>query len=277
MKVEVRPIERKNWHGKTGKESFTRPKVIRALVDSRTGQYATGLDYQTRTFADPDGSKTKLTEAEYYGKILKADLSAQFTGEPHEFWDTKQGEVTLENNTMILDTDIPREFIKIKIMKASKYIANSMHDYEEGLYPEATHVITDEAEEAESKASKIEQKNRAIIECSKLSKDKKVQLILVIEGKNLKGKSDNFVTVELDKIIEKKSDDILRYLDMDAEDLFLHSLVLEALQKNVFRKEGHKIMYYDSNLGADIYDVVEYIKATENQDLKLQVMATLNT
>jgi len=41
--VEVRPIEKKKWHGKTGKDSFARPVVVEALINVRTNTYDTGL------------------------------------------------------------------------------------------------------------------------------------------------------------------------------------------------------------------------------------------
>ena len=44
MKIQVKPIETKTWHGKTGKESFKRPIIIRALLDTDKMEYATGLD-----------------------------------------------------------------------------------------------------------------------------------------------------------------------------------------------------------------------------------------
>lgn len=270
MKVQIRPIPTKRWHGKTGNESFTRPKVIQALVDPDSMTYATGLT--------EDEEKT-------LGERLRVDLSKQFTiDKPHPFWDSKMGEVSLENRTMLFDTENPLEFIRVKICKNSKYVANSMKEYEEGLFPEATHVIFDESEEVEEKASRVEIKNKAILEVSKLSKGKKVELIMVLSAdgsdylraKNLKGKSDNFVTVEMDKIIEAKSADVLRYLKMDKEDLATNALVLEALQRNVLEKVGHKIMYHESVIGQDIYDVIKYMNAPENQEFKLRILAQVN-
>lgn len=277
MKVEVKPIEIKKWHDKTGKDSYTVPKVLRALVDGDTRQYATGLDYINKEFKDPDNAKVQLTEAEYYAKLLKVDLSPQFIeGQQHPFWDSQGMKIKLENNTMYFDTENPMDYIKIKVMKASKYIANSMKDWEDGLFPEATHVITDEQEEIEVKASKVQIKKKAVLACNEISEDKKVQLILIIDGKNLKGKSSKFIEVELDKLIEKKASDVLRYLEMETEDVAIHALVLEALQKSVLRKQGHKFLYHDSVIGSDIYDVIKYLKEDENQDLKLRIMASVN-
>lgn len=269
MIVQIKPVYSDKWHQKKGNESFARPKSIQALVDPDSMTYATGL--------------TEDEEKEY-GKKLKVDLSKQFNlEEAHPFWDTKMGSVKLENRTMLFDTKNPLDFIKVKICKASRFVANSYKEYEEGLFPEATHVIFDESEEVEEKASKIEIKKQAIIQSSKASKARKIQMILVLsaEGdylraKNLKGKSDNFIEVELDKLIERKADEVLRFLKMDKEDLAGQATVLEALQRNVFDKVGHKIMYHDSVLGEDIYDVVKYINAPENQEFKIRILSLIN-
>lgn len=279
MKIEVRPISKKTWHGKTGKESFSRPKKIQALVDARTRQYATGLDNEKKVYKQDPMTKQDLdksqwmTEEQYYSKLLKADLSPQFTEDvPHPFWDSSTPVIKLENKTMIFDETNPLDYIKIKIMKTSRFVANSMKEYEEGLYPEATHVITDEKEEVEVKASKLAIKNKAIIKAAELSKDRKIQLVLILGGKNLKGRSDNFVEVELDKIIQSNPEDIIRWTEQDNEDVTLHAIILEALQKNILRKDGHKILFYDSVIGTDVYDVIEYLKQTENQGLKIRIM-----
>lgn len=159
-----------------------------------------------------------------------------------------------------------------------------MQEWEEGLCPEATHVIFDEAEEVEQKASKVAIRNKAVIETSKLSKGKKIELIMVLSSnngdylraKNMKGRSDNFVEVELAKLVDDKPEDVLRLLKMNKEELATNALVLEALQKHVFEKTGHKIMYHESVLGQDIYDVTEYLNAPENQEFKVRILAQVN-
>lgn len=284
-KVQIRPLQIKKWHGKTGNESFTRAKVIAALVDPVLMTYSTGLDYVNKTYDDPDGGKEKITEAQYYSKILKADLSNQFNLDiPHPFWDSKMSKLKLENRTMILDTNNALDYIRIKIAKASKYVANSQKEYEEGMFPEATHVIFDEREDVEVKASKIALRKQAILKTDKLSKGQKIELILVLssEGndylraKNLKGSSDNAVEVELDKIIESKPAQLLEYLSRDKEEVATNALILEALQKHVLRKEGHKIMYHESLLGQDIGEVIQYMNKPENQEFKLRVIKQVN-
>ncbi len=281
-KVEVRPISREKWHGKTGKESFTRPKKLQALVDGITRRYATGLDEEKRKYKtdpitrEPLAEGSYLTEVEYYSKLLKADLSSQFIeGVPHPFWDSSAAVIKLENNTMIFDDEVPLDHIKIQIMKASKFVANSQREFDEGLYPEATHVITDEREEMEVLASKVEKEEELVIAASKLSKDRKIQIIMILAGKNLKGKSDNFVKVELRKLIKDKPDDMLRYINKDEEDVSLVATIREAIEKGILRKEGHKYMYFDSLIGNDESEVVDYLKAIENQEFKLRILSQL--
>jgi hypothetical protein len=263
VKVEVRPIEHKKWHSKTGPESFTRPKKIQALVDGNTMRYATGLS--------PQDVKDLAK------KGISYDLTDQYDSSgPHPFWDSNMAVIKLENNTMFFDMDNPLDFIKVRIMKASKFVANSMVEYEAGAWPEATHVIFDEAEQAAVLATKVEVKNTAIIEASKLNLERKIQLILVLGGKNMKNQSADFIAVELDKIIQKDPAEFLRFLKLDKKQLASHALVLEALQKSVLRKEGQRIFHMDSPLGIDEIEVAEYLAKEENQDIRLVILGKIN-
>jgi len=263
IKVEVRPIEHKKWHDKTGQESFTRPKKIQALLDSNTMKYATGL-------TEEDIKALRKKGVNY-------DLSDNYDSENlHPFWDSSMAVIKLENNTMFFDLDNALEFIKVKVMKASKFVANSMAEYENGTWPDATHVIFDEAEQAQVLASKVETRNTAIIEASKLSPDRKVELILVMGGRNMKNQSADFVAVELDKVLNKNPEEFLRNLKMDKKQIAAHALVLEALQKSVLRREGQRIFHMDSPLGIDEIEVAEYLAKEENQDIRLLVLQKIN-
>lgn len=276
MLVEIKPIEIKKWHGKTGKESFTRSKKIQALINPETMQYKTGLDNDNKNYTHPKDPDTKITELEYYGFLIGKDLTPLANENPHEFWDSNMAVIKLENNTIFLNTEFPLDYIKWKICKASKFVANSLKDYNDGMFPEATHVIFDEQEEIEAKATKVELRKKATIKCAKLSLSRKIQLVQILGDKNLKNQSSDFVEVEIDKLIQKKAQEVLITIERDAEEVALHAMILEALQKSVLRKVGHKILYFDNVIGGDIIDVIEYLKKSENQDLKLRIMGQLN-
>ena len=100
---------------------------------------------------------------------------------------------------------------------------------------------------------------------------------MILGDKNLKNQSSDFVEVEIDTLIQKRAGDVLEIINRDDEDTALHAMILEALQKSVLRKTGHKIVYFDSVLGGEVVDVVDYLKKPENQDLKLRLMSQLNS
>jgi hypothetical protein len=262
MKIEVRPIEKKRWHGKKGKESFKRPTILSALVNTKSMTYDTGLNEEQR---------------ERLEKSLGVNLDNRWNRDvPHEFWDSRMGQVKLENRTMFFDTNIPLEEVYISMLKASKYVANSKTDLDLGRYPEAEFVIFDEKEEIGVKAKKVALKRKATKETSGLSKSRKDQLVLLLTGKNFKDKSSDFLDVEIDKLIESgKSSEILHYLSRDTSLVSTEALVKEALQKSVLKKSGHKILYHDSVLGSEIEDVAQYFMLPENQDLKIRIMESI--
>jgi hypothetical protein len=272
--VEVRPLERKSWHGKTGAESFTRPKKFQVLCDEATMKYAHGLS--------PDDIKMLKTKFK-----VPYDLSDDYdTENPHPFWDSSLCTFKLENNTMFFDTSLALNFIKVKAMKASKFVANSLEEWEEGLWPDATHVIYDEAEVAQIKASIVATEDEAIIAASKLTKDKKIELLFILAGKNMKGQSDDFVNVALSEFIKKRpvpgekgesgAAQFLRLINEDKTETANQALVMEALEKNVLRRDGHRIYYMDAPLGNDEVEVAKYLSDDDNQDLKIIIQSKVN-
>lgn len=259
MKVEIRPIEKEKWHGKKGIESFTQPKVIEALLNVSTGRLETGLTDE---------------EAIDYGKRLNVNLSSAISmdGTPHPFYGSKQGWLVLPNSTIILDTDNPLDYIKIKLAKASKSVANSLRELEEGLYPHATHVIYDEVEEVQKKASKINVRNKAIQIAMKMTTEEKANVIQIINGKSAKTKSIDFIDVEISDIIENKPTEFLRIAEMGKEQVYNRAIILEGIQKNVLTKEGNSIYYMGDLLGYDYESVVEYFANPQNQKIKVAVL-----
>ena len=272
MIVEIKPIETSKWHGYKGSLSIQCPIKIQALYNPDTGRYATGLNYKD---IDP---KTGMTEAEYYSKLVKRNLSDDFDrNKPHEFWNSNESCVTLKSGTTILKVDKdPFDYIRWKICKASKFVANSLKEYEEGLFPEATHYIVDEFGDLEIKAQKAHIKANAVIAVNKLSLDKKKELLTILKRKSYRLQTQDYIDVTIFDEIEKNADEILRIIAMDKEDKVNYALIIECLYKNILRKKGHHIMYFESILGTDELSVIEYLKKPDSQDLKIRLMAAVN-
>lgn len=261
MKVTVKPLPKETWHGKTGKESFTRPKKIEVLYDIDKGGYATGL-------TDEDVVK--------YSKILGVSLDNIFNPEePHPYWGSKAGVITLPNHTVIFDTDKPAEYVKIKNMKASKDVANSLAEYEKGLWPEATHYIFDEEEEISVTASKINLRNKCISMAAGMSHDEKLHVIQILSNKSFRGRSQDFADVEINNIIENSPAEFHNLTTMTKEELVARGTILEALLKHKLVKEGAKIMYMGETIGHDIDQAVKYFLDPDNQAMKVAILEKL--
>lgn len=261
--IEVRPIEKERWHGLKGKDAITRPVVIEALLSATTGKLATGLTEEDRE---------RLEKATGY------NLSPDYNhNKPHSFWSSPAAFVKLEHRTNVFDITNPMDEIKVKIMKASDLVANSQKEYDEGKYPMAQFVIFDEREEVEIKASKAAIKRKVVIEADKLPASRKAEIIQIVLGLPVRNQSNDFIDLKLDEAIDKVGPDrILDLIKRDKARTSVHATVLEAIHKNVLRKEGTSVYYMDDQLGFDIEAAVDYLQDTKNQALKAQIIEKLN-
>lgn len=262
--VTIKKIDSKKWHGKKGKEDFSRPKTITALVDGSTGRYRTGLNNE---------------ETKKYGEALGINLSDFFNiNKPHEFWDSPAGKVRLENGTTTLNLDNPRDYVKYCILKESALVANSEEELEAGLYPNAVYVMFNEEGEEKIKLSKIERKREAMKELFSLDLGTKKQIVRILSEKSTRGKSDNFVDIEIDAIIENKPDEFLDLVrNTDKSKMFLKAMVLESLDRSILIKEEGKIKYMGDALGMDVEDCVTLLGKAENQVIKAKILEKLQS
>lgn len=261
-KVEIRPLPIQKWHGKSGKDSFTQPITLEVLYDEASGKYATGLSTE---------------EAIKYGELMGVDLTDNFIpNEPHPYYSTKSAQIKLPNHTVIFDDSKPSDFVKIKNLKASRFVANSMKEWEEGFYPDATHVIFDEEVEMESRATKVELKNKAFELSLSMSADAKADLIQILSKKSVVGKSTNFINVEFDDLLTNKPAEIIKFANMDKKELNIRSKVLNAIDKNILNKEGMSIYYMGEKLGNDYEDVVSFFMDSQNSKMKVAILEKLN-
>ena len=260
--VEIRPLDIPKWHGKKGEESFQQPHTIECLYDPMTGGYATGLT---------EGEEKK------YSKKLGVDLSSVFNqDEPHPFWNSKMGRVKLENATMIFDDTRNLDFVKVKMLKASKYVANSIKDWKDGLYPEATHVIFDETQEEAIKATRALKKQEAIKLSLELSKEDQENIVQILTERTVRGRSSNYLIGEIDDLITNRVDDFIREAKRDKKDLYVQAAVLEAIYRNILTKEGTAVFYLSDKIGYDFESAVEWFKDPQNQNMKASILGKLN-
>ena len=261
--VEIRPIEMKKWHGKTGKDSFTQEHSSQVLYNAQTGRYDTGLTEE---------------EIKQYGALMGVDLNDTFNpNQPHPYWSTKTAHLKFPNSTLILDISKPLDYIRVKNYKASPFVANSEKEYQEGLWPLATHILYDEGEHIEIEAHRLNKKKEAYKIADKLTKEQKVALIQIILDMSVRKQSNEYIDVKLGEIIEGEFiNEFLKLSKADKNYLYIKGLVVEALYKNILTKEGSGIYYMSDILGHSIDDVTEYFSNPQNQEIKARILEKLN-
>lgn len=258
--VEVRPVKREKWHGiDTGKNSIASTKVIEALVNVSTNKYQTGLTPE---------DQERLEELTGY------DLSAKYIPkQKHPFWSEPIGKVKLNDHTNVFDISVPLDEIRIKLLKASPLVANSQAEVD----GDSIFVIYDEHEEVQIKATKAAIRRNAIIATNSLSTDKKAEIVQIALGISVRNQSNDFIDLKLEEAIETKGAEyVLSLTKRDKAFNTMHSLVLEALHKNILRKEGPSVYYMDDQIGYDVESAVTYLLDKKNQILKGQILEKLN-
>jgi hypothetical protein len=263
MLVEVKPLPLKKWHGKQGRESFGQPKIVEVLINTETGRYQTGLTEE---------------EAAHYGKLLGVDLSDTVEFEkPHPYWSTKPSWISLPNSTAIFNTDKPSDYVKVKNLKASHKVANSMEAWENGEFPNATHVIFDETEEVENKATKIALQQNAIALLPKMTQEDKIAMVTILSDKHksVRNQSESFITVELDELIKNKATEFIRVAKMGREEVSLRAKILDLVNVNVLTKEAGSYYYMGELIGMDYEDTVDWFKNPQNAKMRVMMLEKL--
>lgn len=265
MKVEIKPIDDKSgWLDMQKDQSFKRPVTIEALVDNEKGIYVTGLDE---------------TDQKKYSKMIGIDLSNKLQYEngniaEHAFYHSKIGRIKLENNTMIFNTENPIDYVKYALMKASPFVANSINEIDH--FPEATHYISSEEEEVELKANKLAIRNTCILEAAKLTPAEKASVVSILSTKTIKNRSDNFIDVEINNIIDEKPEEFLKTIKLDKQELSVRSNILDALRRNILTKEGLSICYMGEVIAEDYESAVKWFKDPQNQKIKVAILEKLS-
>jgi hypothetical protein len=251
--IYVKPIIKERWHGlhKMGRAKFQGTHdVYQAIYSQNKGGFDTGLNEE---------------EANRLGKRLGHDLKNHTS---NEYW--QNFKLVLEDKTTVFNTTIPLEELQVKFMKASKFIANSVKELDQGLWPSARYVIHDEVEELEREATKIEVKARAVEVFSELSPEKKVDLLKVF-GKGATNVSEKFAYTKLYEILEEDPNKFIKQATMKPAELKTRALFFDLEHKGIFRRKGTAVLYNDQQVGFDYDDAVYNLLNPKNQELLLKL------
>lgn len=258
--IEIRPLPLKKWHGKKDNESFTLPKSFEVLVNPETGRFDTGLT--------PD-------ETVKYSKLMGVNLDDTYTGEAHPYFSQKQAWVELPNKTFFFDTRTPQQFIKYKHCLVSDQVANSQKEYDEGKWPNATHVIYDEEQVMAEKAKDAFQVKQAWETVGKLSMDDQIGIVHLVMGKSPRGRSADFIMGKLKEAIEQNPSEFNRIFALGREEVVLRDKIKDLLYNRILTQEQNTIYYMGEPIASDEEDAVKWFKDPNNSQLKTRILEQL--
>lgn len=253
--VKVKPISGKSNTKLDIDNSINPPFAFRADIDVRQNKFS-----------------VDLTEGEIaiLSKELGRNLSTVFDPDDTEnFWGNNYlSLVKLQNKTNIFDTDNIKDRILLSIIRASKYVANSKEDYEEGLFPYAKFYIDDTILTEANKEKQFVLRKNIIKKIDSLTRMKKEELLRILVGGDYNNQSNDYLDMKIMECLDTVGlDAIQNVLNKDDRDIFLHALILEAISKGVLRREGKVIFYFSDKIGYNVEDAIEFLKNGNNQPI----------
>lgn len=254
--VEIRPRtdDLQPWQG-TPDRNVLQPLRIRAKL-GRDLKYKVAIDSK------------RLQELE---KELGQDLSLQGSStKPHPFWDEDPStKVILEHKTNIFDLTNPIDEIRFGIAKAHDYVAKDLEDAQDR--PETKFVIYNGDADAERKADTVRKINEATIKSSKMTKEAKLWVINILQGRYLGSSSDDSIDVAIHDLVQNSPIEFLRWANEDKELVALRSLILRAKDAGYIRSLNGSLMYGDIQLGIDIDEAVTTLKHPNGVELQTRL------
>ena len=258
-RVIVKPIIKERWHGlhKIGRAKFQdTTDTFQPLFDRSIGGLATGLDKE---------------DEKRLGGAVGADLN---NAPSNEYW--QNFKIKLEDKTMFFDTNIPLQELQLKVLQASRFVANSQKELDDGLWPSAKYVIYDEKDEMEKQATEVSNKAKAVEVFSKLAPSKKNDLLKVY-GNFVENSSEDWVYTKLYEIVEDNPIDFIKTASMNSKEIGVRALIFDLERMGIFRRKGAAYLYNDQQVGFDYDDTVDNLLNPKAQELLVKLKTALET
>lgn len=255
------------WHELPEGNDFDRPIKVEAAIDPVSRRYQVAMNDE------------QLAEL---GKKLGTDLSTtvKYDDEgnikPHPVYNNTMGWPVLHRNDMMLNTDKELEHLHYGILLASPFVASSKEAHDLGEKPLATHYVYSEEMQMEKRAKTIDLKRTAQQKALEMSREEKLQVLLLLTKQSWRDKSDQFINVKIDDLLESSPKDFVKYASMKKDELFSTALISECIYKGILTKAGEGILFGGERLGFDMEDSIKYLQDPVNQPLKLRLMELIS-
>jgi len=245
-----------------------------------SGKYLNVLTQEERDFFE---SKEKSGLTFEMGDLSPHGTRQAFAndkGKARNFWATKEAKVKLTKREKTLDLSDPMDYILYKVLLSNKdEIAPS---WDERLR-KATYrfAIVDLDHEVSARVSSKDKVREAYKALGRIENDPEAMInILVALGKKPSKTSERkFLIDEIDKQIDA---DVDKFLSIINDRYFeTRAMINKAVNAGLVKKSGNRYYFGEiaMNLPGDLNDIkgaCAFLEANANQDIKLQIEASLN-
>lgn len=267
LRIEIRPVPNRNDIKKFSDnlEYFSKSTVVTAFVNPVSLKYETGLSKEDVEYLKEQG--------------FPYDISDNWIkGVAHPFWESDVAKTELKSTPIFLYPGRSLvDFVKYKYLQTNKYVYKSEEEMQSSSKPEASHFIYDESVATQVKASEIEETNAVLGKLSKLSLERKKNILLIVLNEDFTNKSESYITVKIDEILKSKEQRavLVELLSEDAKEVAILADVKLALFNAVLRRTKQGIFFFENNLGYSEKDVANFLKDADNQEIYLTIKSKI--
>lgn len=254
MEVIVRPLLTNQWAGIV---RFKNCDDYLGTYWTRSGALHTGLrEEDAAQKLEPGTTEKRLETAlnKQPGTLLPFS----------EFWHTFY--IKFGSKDKILNTDNPFDELQYLFLKTHKRVANGFQDPN----PTANYVLINKESEAQQSNKYNQIRRKAMKEFDKLSLAD-MRKLLRLYGHRSDNLSAELVESKLYEIVDR---DPQKFFDkwVDNKRRETEYLIMDAIAKNVIRKNKSEYKYGVDTLGMSMDDAISYLDAPDHRDLKATII-----
>jgi hypothetical protein len=259
---------------------------VRAIVRKGKSWLPEGHDGEFQFTGAKNGYCVPLESKNTYYKILTDEEQAYLEdkmSKPQGYLTHFRGHNNFWSSEMVfdfgkegtsLDLSKPIDYIKYKVLKASKSIAPSFQERFDS--PHYRFYLQDRDEQVKNNASKINKKKLAYSALAKMDVDvTALQNVLFLYGKETDSKNLDFLNTEIEKIIEKDIDTFLKLVsDPDRE---LKILINTAVKHKALKKPSRTTFTLPEGdlIGNSLAEAVAWFKDPLNSEAVATIKARI--
>lgn len=254
MEVIIRPLLKNQWAGII---RFKNCDDYVGTYFTRSGNLHTGLTEEDEAMKLPKGTTA--------ARLEKALQKQEGTLLPYsDFWKTFY--IKMGTKDIILDTDQPLDELKYLFLKTHRDIVIGFT----GNNPRANYMIINKESEAKLANKYNQDRRRAMKEFDKLSLTD-MRKLLRLYGHRSDNISAELVESKLYEIVDR---DPKKFFDkwVDNKRRETEYLIMDAIAKNVIRKNKSEYKYGVDTLGMSMDDAINYLDAADHRDLKATII-----